>query len=165
MTVVLKRLLPFVSALIFGVSLVSLSSFVNSLTRDGDFSGAQGETHSRTWLLIRHLPAPVYTEDEARERGALHVERLRALLDADGTVSKVVRSTSSCLHGESPFTDDVIEAARRIRFSPATEDGQPVSLWVTVDYGCSSYHFAHRRFFQCDASIVEVERDWRTIYE
>lgn len=162
----LQRILPFVLTLICGVMLASPASFFNSSTKNvGCVSNTQSSTHDKTWLVIRELPARNYTEQEALEKKALHVQRLRARLNADGTVSDIVPFELVSHVGKIEFTDDVIEAARRIRFIPATEDGKPISLNVIVDYKCSDYHFAHQRMFQCNAAIVEVERDWRTIYE
>lgn len=159
----LKRLLPFVLTLMLGVSLASLASFFNSQTKNArNVSDAQSSTRSKTWLFIRDLPALNYTEDEAREKGAMRMQRLRVLLGADGMVSQVIPLAPG---HQREVIDDTIDAARRIRFIPATEDGQPISLWATVDYNCSGHHFAHQWIFQCYATIVEVERDWRTIYE
>jgi hypothetical protein len=115
-------------------------------------------------LIVQNLPAPNYTEQEARARGALdHTLRLRVLLGADGTVSKVELPLINDAAEE--FYRDAVSAARRIRFRPATADGVPVSLWAAVDYHCAGYYFAHQYIFQCDASIAQVEADWRVIHE
>lgn len=162
----LKRILPFVLTLMCGVALASLASFVNSSTKNaGSVSDAQSSTHDKTWLVIQDLPTLNYMEDEAREKGAARAQRLLVLLDADGTVSQVVYLPQVSHGYKREITDDAIEAARRIRFIPATEDGQPISLWVTIDYSCTNEHFAHKLILRCSANIVEVERDWRTIYE
>jgi hypothetical protein len=62
---------------------------------------------------------------------------VHALLGADGTVSKVYPS-EIYLDGS---TDDAISAAERIRFTPATRDGVPISVWLDVSYcGRTSGH-------------------------
>ncbi len=161
----LKRLLPFALTLAIGVALAGLASFVNSPARRASDS-SRHEIRSKTWLFIHDLPAPNYTEQEAIEKKALRAQRLQATLNADGRVSYVVPIESASLdESRRGFMDDAVEAAERIRFTPATEDGESIPLHVTIDYQCSDYHFAHKRMFRCFASIVEVERDWRTVYE
>jgi TonB family protein len=75
-------------------------------------------------------PAPGYTE-EARRAGVSGVVRLRVVLGADGQVRHVLvlRRLS---HG---LTEKAVEAARRLRFNPATLNGQPVSQYVVLEYG------------------------------
>lgn len=157
----MKRFAPFVLALKVGLLLVWLLTFSGLPVRDEGRSLALESGHSRTWLVIRHLPAMAYTEQEASEKGAMTTLRLRALLDADGIVSDVELLSPAT----EEFAKAAMNAAARIRFIPATEDRQPIPLWVTIDYGCSGEYFGHRYMFQCDASIAHVERDWRIIYE
>lgn len=75
-------------------------------------------------------PTPGYTE-EARRAGVSGVVRVRVVLGADGTVKHVLvlRRLS---HG---LTEKAVEAARQVRFNPATLDGQPVSQYVVLEYG------------------------------
>jgi TonB family protein len=75
-------------------------------------------------------PAPGYTED-ARRANVSGVVRLRVVLGADGNVKHilVLRRLS---HG---LTEKAIEAARQVRFKPATLGGQPVSQYVVLEYG------------------------------
>jgi len=37
------------------------------------------------------------------------------------------------------LTEAAIRAAKRIRFVPATKDGKPVSMWMTLEYNFSLY--------------------------
>ncbi|MBD0326486.1 MAG: energy transducer TonB [Pyrinomonadaceae bacterium] len=157
----LKRFLPFVVALKIGLLLVMLASAFDLPWRRARSSAAPPQAHSRTWLIINSVPAPNYTEQEAREKGATDTLRLRALLDRDGIVSAVELMSEAT----EEFAADAMRAASRIKFRPATEDGRPVSLWVMVDYTCSGYHSAHRYQFKCAASIAGVEQDWRVIHE
>jgi TonB family protein len=75
-------------------------------------------------------PEPGYTE-EARRAGVTGVVRLRVVLGGDGKVRHVLvlRRLS---HG---LTEQAVEAARRVRFNPATLNGQPVSQYVILEYG------------------------------
>jgi Gram-negative bacterial TonB protein C-terminal len=157
----LKRFVPFVLALKVGILLVWLVSFFGLTSRDADSSFPLKTKHSRTWLIIRDVPAPEYTEREARAKGAIKPLRLRAMLDVNGLVTDIkLLSTAS-----KEFAEDAMDAARLIKFIPASKDGYSQPLWVDVVYGCSGDDFGHRHRFQCDARIVEVEKDWRTIYE
>ena len=52
------------------------------------------------------------------------------MLAADGTVRHLEVITG--LH--DGLTEKAIEAARQIKFKPATKDGKPVSAWVEVQY-------------------------------
>jgi TonB family protein len=75
-------------------------------------------------------PTPGYTE-EARRANVSGVVRLRVVLGADGNVRHVLvlRRLS---HG---LTEKAVEAARQVRFTPATLNGQPVSQYVVLEYG------------------------------
>lgn len=75
-------------------------------------------------------PTPGYTE-EARRAGVSGVVRLRVVLGSDGKVRHilVLRRLS---HG---LTEKAIEAARQVRFNPATLGGRPVSQYVVLEYG------------------------------
>lgn len=74
-------------------------------------------------------PEPRYTE-RARRGRISGVIRLRALLGADGTVKGV--TIIKGLGGG--LSETAAEAARAIKFTPATVDGRPVSQFVTLEY-------------------------------
>jgi TonB family protein len=75
-------------------------------------------------------PTPGYTE-EARRAGVSGVVRLRVVLGADGKVRHVL-VLRRLTHG---LTEKAVEAARQVRFNPATLGGQPVSQYVVLEYG------------------------------
>lgn len=79
--------------------------------------------------VIISKPAPGYTQ-RARENGTRGVVRLRVVLAADGHVRHilVVRRLPDGL------TEMAIAAAQRIKFTPATIGGRPVSQFVTLEY-------------------------------
>lgn len=74
-------------------------------------------------------PEPKYTSD-AMQRKLQGAVELEAVVRADGTVGevRVSRSLDPC-HG---LDDEAIDAAKRWRFSPATKDGQPVAVRITI---------------------------------
>ncbi|HEY0385732.1 MAG TPA: TonB family protein [Pyrinomonadaceae bacterium] len=77
---------------------------------------------------------PTYTE-AARQAGVRGTVVIRAILAADGIVKRilVVRSLSMGL------TERAVEAARKIKFVPATKDGRPVSQYVQIEYNFNLY--------------------------
>jgi len=79
---------------------------------------------------ITAKPDPVYTE-EARRVGVQGIVALRVLLLGDGKLDRV-RVVRRLPYG---LTENAIRAACKIKFKPATKDGQPVSQWVTLEYG------------------------------
>jgi TonB family protein len=87
-----------------------------------------------TKAVITSKPEPGFTQ-EAREHDTTGTVRLRAVLGADGRVTHVV-PLKRLPHG---LTEKCVEAARRIRFTPATKDGRPVSQWVTLEYNFLIY--------------------------
>jgi TonB family protein len=77
---------------------------------------------------------PQYTET-ARRAGINGTVVLRAVLSSDGTVKHilVIRGLPYGL------TQEAIQAARKIKFVPATKDGQPVSQFIQIEYGFFTY--------------------------
>jgi TonB family protein len=72
---------------------------------------------------------------EAREANVNGVVVLNAIFGADGTVSaiRVIRGLPLGLDEEA------VKAAQKIRFQPATKDGQPVSVRMSIEYSFSTY--------------------------
>ena len=104
----------------------------------GDESEAQRNVFlaSEVTTKVRVLakPEPQYTES-ARQAGVNGVVLLRAVLASDGTVQNILvfRSLS---HG---LTEQAIRASRKIKFTPATKDGRPVSQAVMLEYYYNLY--------------------------
>lgn len=88
-------------------------------------SGDEVTTKAR----ILRKPEPHYTEEarQARIRGTVV---LRGILAADGTVRNllVLKGLAGGLSWQA------VEAARQLKFSPATIDGKPVSMSVQMEY-------------------------------
>lgn len=70
-------------------------------------------------------PVPVYPT-KAREKGIQGVVVIRILVGSNGAVEKV-RVVSGLPYG---LSDQAIEAAYKLRFKPATKDGEPIPYWV-----------------------------------
>jgi TonB family protein len=83
----------------------------------------------RQRAVIHARPEPGFTE-MARQNGTQGVVRLRLVLSADGTVKHIL-VVRGLPHG---LTEKAVSAARKIRFTPAMQDGRPVSVVVTVEY-------------------------------
>jgi len=77
---------------------------------------------------------PTYTEG-ARKYSIQGTVILRAVFSKNGDVTNihVVRKLP---HG---LTQQSIKAARAIRFTPAMKDGQPVSMWMELQYNFNLY--------------------------
>lgn len=90
------------------------------------------EVTRRAQILER--PEPLYTE-EARRNQITGTVTLRFVLGADGTVSNIV-ALSRLPDG---LTERAVEAARRIKFSPAEKDGRRVSQYATINYNFNIY--------------------------
>ena len=93
-------------------------------------SGREVTTRAR----IISKPEPLYTE-RARRNQTRGTVTLRMVLGADGVVRHilVVRRLPDGL------TENAINAARRIKFIPATKDGRPVSQYVTIQFNFNIY--------------------------
>jgi len=87
-----------------------------------------------TKARVLSKPEPSYTE-AARRAGVQGTVVLRAVFSADGEV-KSVRVGQALPFG---LTTAAIEAAHRIKFTPATKDGQPVSMFIQLEYNFNLY--------------------------
>ncbi|MDT5295389.1 MAG: hypothetical protein QOJ76_2269 [Acidobacteriota bacterium] len=101
----------------------------------GGTSGVFRAAELTTRAVIQYKPEPSYTE-EARRHNTRGVVRLRAVLAADGRV----RSIIAIKRLPDGLTEKSVEAARRIRFTPATLDGQRVSQYVVLEYNFNIYY-------------------------
>ena len=77
---------------------------------------------------------PEYTE-RARQNGTEGRVVLRGALSPDGTVKHII----ALVMLPDGLTEKAIEAMRKVRFTPATKNGRPVSQWVTIEYHFNIY--------------------------
>jgi TonB family protein len=85
------------------------------------------EVSSKARILSRRDPS--YTE-EARSLKVSGTVVLRAIFRSDGSVTDI-RIVSGLPHG---LTERAIEAAKMIKFAPATVEGRPVSQYIQIEY-------------------------------
>lgn len=92
---------------------------------DGPFRPGQVETKA----VITSKPAPAFT-DAALDNDAYGTVRLRVVLSSKG----VVKDMSVVKGLPDGLTERAIEAAGRVRFTPARRYGHAVSQYATLDY-------------------------------
>ena len=96
-------------------------------TVDGERIYSSKEVDQRARILAK--PTPGYTR-EARRRLTRGLVILRAILSSDQTVKHIQVLTGL----PDGLSERAIDAARRIKFTPAIKDSKPVSVWVEVEY-------------------------------
>jgi len=79
-------------------------------------------------------PEPQYTE-EARKNSITGTVILRVVFSKSGEVTNI-RAMQALQGG---LTEKAIAAARQIRFVPATRNGQPVSMYMQLEYNFNLY--------------------------
>ena len=97
---------------------------------DTVITGKEATTKAR--LISK--PEPTYT-GKARSKQITGVVVLKCVFAADGRVTNI-RIIEGLPYG---LTEQAIEAARRIRFIPATKDGKNVSMWMQLEYNFNLY--------------------------
>ena len=90
------------------------------------------EVTQRARVLFK--PEPQYTE-EARKNSITGTVILRVVFSKSGEVTNI-RAMQSLQGG---LTEKAIAAARQIRFVPATRNGQPVSMYMQLEYNFNLY--------------------------
>ena len=80
-------------------------------------------------VVIRDKPVPEYTAI-ARQHGVEGVVVLRAVFRSSGKVTNI-QATKTLPDG---LTDQAIDAARRIKFTPAEKNGYPVAMFLQLEY-------------------------------
>ncbi|HKS08678.1 MAG TPA: energy transducer TonB [Pyrinomonadaceae bacterium] len=94
------------------------------------FMGKEVDTKAR--LLSK--PEPSYT-DKARNHAIYGTVVLKVVFSASGKVTNI-RVVQSLPDG---LTERAIEAARKIKFVPATREGKFVSMWMQLEYNFNLY--------------------------
>jgi protein TonB len=75
---------------------------------------------------LKSMPAPDYPP-EARDAKIEGRVLVRALVGADGRIDEVFFD-----QGDEIFAASAIEAVSGALFEPATKDGEPVAVWVSI---------------------------------
>ena len=112
-------------------------------------SYGQGTSKSQTTASSEHLykgtevtlkarvtkkPEPKYTKT-ARKNRIEGTVVIRCVFSASGEVTNI-HVISGLPDG---LTERAVEAAKKIRFIPATKDGHPVSMWIELQYNFNLY--------------------------
>ena len=104
---------------------------------------AQTELNNANPLLNREVttkavlvmkPEPMYTE-EARQNNITGTIVLKVVFSSDGNVVNI-RTVGGLPYG---LTANAIEAAKKVKFVPATKDGKFVSVFMQLEYNFSLY--------------------------
>ena len=98
---------------------------LQSDTGERVFTGREVDTKAR---LLKKVE-PSYTED-ARNNKITGTVILKVIFSKTGEVTNI-RVVSGLPYG---LTQQAIKAARGIKFTPAMKDGQPVSMWMQLEY-------------------------------
>lgn len=112
----------------------ALSAYAAASTSDDPLRKFYGAVDGITRAVITSKPEPGYTP-EARSANISGVVRLRAVLGRDGRVKYLV-VLKRLSYG---LTEKALQAARQIKFKPATLGGQPVSQFVVLEYNFNIY--------------------------
>ena len=80
-------------------------------------------------VSVKKKPEPSYTK-EARNHGVEGTVVLRCVFTSTGQVTNI-HVVAGLPDG---LTESAIEAAKKIKFIPATKDGHPVSMWMELQY-------------------------------
>jgi Flp pilus assembly protein TadD len=101
---------------------------------DGESMGIFRQGEVTTKAIITFKPEPGFTE-EARQQNVTGRVRLRAVLAADGQVRNIVPIKRL----PAGLTEKCVAVARKIKFTPATVNGSPVSQFVLLEYNFNIY--------------------------
>ncbi|HEX6649767.1 MAG TPA: energy transducer TonB [Pyrinomonadaceae bacterium] len=85
-------------------------------------------------IQFKSRPAPEYS-DEAKRKGVRGVVVLKCIFRSNGTVTDI-KVIAGLPYG---LTESAIEAAKQIKFVPATKDGHNVSMWMQLEYNFNLY--------------------------
>ncbi|HYV25191.1 MAG TPA: energy transducer TonB [Pyrinomonadaceae bacterium] len=83
---------------------------------------------------VKKKPDPRYTKD-ARKHAVEGTVILRCVFSSTGEV-KNIHVVSGLPDG---LTESAVEAAKKIKFTPAMKDGHPVSMWMELQYNFHLY--------------------------
>ena len=85
-------------------------------------------------LVLMMKPEPQYTE-HAKQNQVTGTVVLKCVFTKNGNITNIT-VVSGLPNG---LTERAIDAARKIKFFPATKDGKPVSMWMRLEYNFNLY--------------------------
>lgn len=100
----------------------------------------QTSEQSETKLEILSRPQPIYNY-KARKKGVEGTVRLRVTFKSDGEIGDITDVTAKDKEKFEKYglIEQAKKAAQKIKFKPATKDGQPITITKTVEYLFSLY--------------------------
>jgi len=119
-----------------------MTRFFSSIALNGksvgiDVSGGEA-TFKRSEVdrkaQLKTQPPPEYPE-EAKAHAVRGVVVLKCIFRSDGTVTDI-QVIAGLPYG---LTESAIEAAKKIKFVPATKEGHNVSMWMQLEYNFNLY--------------------------
>jgi TonB family protein len=113
-----------------GVEVLEGGPMSDAVAGMGPFLGKDVDTKVR--LLSK--PDPTYT-DRARYNQVTGTVVLKAIFSGSGKITNI-RVVQGLPDG---LTERAIEAARKIKFIPATKEGKYVSMWLQLEYNFNLY--------------------------
>lgn len=116
-------MLKFFSSIKLGKQLDGIE--VSDSTDEWIYTGREVDVKARLFTK----PEPSYTED-ARKNHIAGTVILKVVFSRSGQVENI-RVVSGLPDG---LTERAINAAKKIRFTPAMKDGNPVSMWMQLEY-------------------------------
>ena len=125
----------------FGLSLLLLANISTSNGQGvskSQTTGGSENLYKGTEVTLKaqvtKKPEPKYTKI-ARKHQITGTVVIRCVFSATGEVTHIHVIT------ELPdgLTERAVEAAKKIRFIPATKDGHPVSMWMELQYNFNLY--------------------------
>jgi TonB family protein len=128
----------FMLLLLFGSSSAQDNSSTNSNQQSDETIYKQSEVDQKAKIINKPIPSTDRMCDN--DNGLV---RVRVVLLKSGKVGDVESVKSSeCEH----FNENSLDSARKIKFSPALKDGQPVSVSVMIEYKYSIHTKIWHRF-------------------
>jgi hypothetical protein len=132
-----RKVLPLTLCFAVGVGLAAAGELTSLFDLESSESlKTAGAPASRAWLVVQAGPPLSFSETLNANAGP-HFVRLRAKFGADGTVSEITELSSSV---SKASIAEAVGAARRMKFSPATEDGIPLDVIVEVNFEPGAMH-------------------------
>ncbi|MGI8786645.1 MAG: energy transducer TonB [Pyrinomonadaceae bacterium] len=101
----------------------------------------QQKEQSKQEAIISFKPPATYT-DEARKKGIEGTVRLRVTFLASGEIGDVIYISETSKKKKLTkygLVEQAIEAAKKIKFTPQKENGQPVTVTKLIQYSFTTY--------------------------
>lgn len=126
------RMTRYFSSISLGEQKIGLEVSDAEKSRSGETTYKGSEVDTK--IKLKSRPPPDYTE-EAKKKQIRGTVVLKCVFSRDGTVTNF-EVIAGLPYG---LTDKAIEAAKKIKFIPATKDGHNVSMWMLLEYNFNLY--------------------------